>query len=82
MRMLDEKRDESLSRIVILLTRAEAEDLRDSLESILDDGIGHHAHTPSEDYQKEITVAIYEEADQANVDSFNDRCRRLIREDS
>ena len=64
MRMLDEKRDESLSRIVILLTRAEAEDLRDSLESIL------------------ITVAIYVEADQANVDSFNDRCRRLIREDS
>ena len=79
MRMLDEKRDQSLSRVTILLSRAEAEELRDSLEAILGGGIGQHEHTPSEDYQKEITVAVY---DEANVDSFNDRCRRLIRDDS
>lgn len=78
MRMLDEKRDQSLSRITVLLTRAEAEELRDSLDSILGGGIGQHAHTPSEDFQKEITVAVY---DRTNLDSFDDRCRRLIRED-
>lgn len=78
MRMLDEERDRSLSRITILLSRAEAEELRDSLKSVLEPGVELHQHISSEDYQKEITVAVY---DETNVDSFNDRCRRLIRED-
>jgi len=78
MRMLDETRDRSLSRITLLLTQAEAEELRDSLESVLRGGIGQHEHTPSEDFEKEITIALY---DDAAIDSFNDRCRRLIKED-
>jgi len=44
MRMLDETRDQSVSRITILLTRAEAEELRDSLDSVLGNGIGQHTH--------------------------------------
>lgn len=79
MRILDEKRDQAISRSTILLTRAEAEEFRDSIEAILGGGEGNHAHIPSEDFQKEITVALY---DETNTSTFNDRCQRLIREDS
>jgi len=78
MRMLDEIRDQSVSVITILLTREEAEELRDSVASILGDRIGRHEHISSQDFQKEITIAVY---DDATIESFNERCRRLIRED-
>jgi len=78
MRILDEQRDQAVSRSTILLTRAEAEELRDSIEAILEGGEENHAHIPSEDFQKEITLALY---DGANTSTFNDRCQRLIRED-
>lgn len=78
MRILDEQRDCSVAKATILLTRGEAEELRDSLESILANAVGNHAHAPSEDFQKEITVAVY---DENIIDTFNERCQRLIRED-
>lgn len=78
MRILDEQRDCSVAKATILLSRAEAEELRDSLESVLANGRGNHAHVPSEDFKKEITVAIY---DEETIKTFNDRCQRLIRDD-
>jgi hypothetical protein len=77
MRILDEVRDSSVERAVLLLTRREAQELLDSLQSLLDDGLGQHEHVPSEAYDKEITIAIYE---QGQTDSFNERCQRLIRD--
>jgi hypothetical protein len=79
MRILDEQRDQGVSRSTILLTRAEAGELRDSIEAILKGDEGNHAHIPSEDFQKEITVALY---DETNISTFNERCQRLIKEDS
>jgi hypothetical protein len=78
MRILDEQRDCSVARVTILLTRVEAEELRDSLAALLSNGIGHHVHSASVDFQKEITLALY---DDNNIHAFNDRCQRLIRED-
>jgi hypothetical protein len=77
MRLLNEDADTSFSRLTLLLTKAEASELRDTLESILRSPSAHD-HVPSEDYEKEITVAIY---DEPNVSAFNERCRRLIRTD-
>ncbi|MEN6307507.1 MAG: hypothetical protein ABFD91_07100 [Anaerohalosphaeraceae bacterium] len=76
--ILDEKIDKSISRLTLLLQQSEAEELRDSLESILKGKSGDHEHVPSEDYKKEITVALYEPS---NIDGFNDRVQKLIRKD-
>lgn len=77
MRILDEERDHSVDRATLLLTRIEAQELMDSLQSLLANGKGQHAHVPSEDYQKEMTVAIY---DPSRTDGFNLRCQKLIRD--
>ena len=83
MRILDEKRDKSVEQITLLLTQSEAEELQDSIKRLLDGGkepeAGQHTHIPSEDYQKEITIALYTPD---NVDSFNHRCQKLIRENT
>lgn len=78
MRILDEDKNNTVNRLTLLLCRSEAEELRDSLESILKGEIEGHAHVPSEDYCKEITLALYSPSD---FGSFNIRCQKLIRED-
>jgi hypothetical protein len=60
MRMLDEEKDCAVSRCTILLTQKEAEELRDSIAAVLMGGAGSHEHIPSDDFQKEITVALYD----------------------
>ena len=79
MRILDETRDNSVDRATLLLTRSEAQELLDSLQSLLTDGKGQHAHVPSEDYLKEIAIAIYEPG---NVEGFNQRCQKLIQDNA
>lgn len=80
MRMLDEVSDRKLDRVTLYLTRAEAQELRDSLGSILANPRGNHAHVSSNDHQKELTVCVY---DDATLDGygFNERSKKLIRED-
>ncbi len=79
MRLLNEDTDTALSRLTLLLTRAEASELRDSLEVILkSNGKARHEHVPSEDFQKELTLSIYDEAD---IRGFSARAQKLIRED-
>jgi hypothetical protein len=79
MRILDEMRDNSVERATLLLTRSEAQEFLDSLQSLLDDGKGQHAHVPSEDYQKEIAIAIYEPG---STEGFNQRCQKLIQDNA
>jgi len=78
-RILDEMRDNSVGRALLLLTRSEAQELLDSLQAILTGATKQHAHVPCEDYQKEITVALYEPG---QTEGFNQRCQKLIREDA
>ena len=77
LRILDESRDNSVDRAIVLLTLSEAQELFDSLKELLNDIAGQHAHVPSEDYKKEITLAIYN-SDQ--LDGLTQRCQKLIRE--
>lgn len=77
MRILDEKRDKSVDRATILLTQSEAQELRDSLDLLLREGKGQHAHVPDEDFKKEITIAIYSPGD---FDGFNPRFQKLIKD--
>ncbi len=79
MRILDEMCDSSIDHATLLLTRSEAQELVDSLESLLANGQGQHADVPSEDYQKGLTVAVYVPG---SVNGFSRRCQKLIRDDA
>lgn len=78
MRILNEKTDESISHITLYLTVAEASELRDSLDSLISNPVGHHEHIPSDDYSKEVTICVYSPK---NLDGFNERSRHLIMQD-
>lgn len=75
MRLLNESDDQALRRIILYLTRSEAEEFRDAISDLLQDPKGKHSHIPSSDYQKEVTICIYSEDD---VSGFDDRSKRLI----
>ena len=78
MRILDEDGNKALHHVVLYLTRAEASELRGSLEDIIAGTPNRHEHVPSDDYSKEITVCIY---DVGNLGHFDERSRRLITTD-
>ncbi|MEQ1921437.1 MAG: hypothetical protein ABL952_02910 [Pyrinomonadaceae bacterium] len=77
MRILDQESDKALKEIALFLTLSEAEELRDSLDSMLKNG-SHHEHLSSNDFEKELTIAIYPGK---SIDSFDERARRLIDND-
>ncbi|CAI4033143.1 hypothetical protein DNFV4_03576 [Nitrospira tepida] len=78
MRLLDQRGDRKLDSVTIYLTADEARELRNDLDRLLANPQEHHAHVMSEDYRKEITVSIY---DEANLEGFDARSKKLIRED-
>lgn len=75
MRILDEISDKSLKNIILYLTLAEASELKDSLDVLLNKPLDNHAHIPDENFQKEITVCIY---DIENLKGFDERSMNLI----
>ena len=78
MRILNDESDKKSDNISIFLTKAEALQLRAYLNQLLDNPKIHHIHLSSEDYQKEITVCIY---DENNLEGFHPRAIKLIKED-
>ena len=78
MRILDEISDKSLENIILYLTSSEASELRDSLDQLLKKPLNNHIHISNENFQKEITVCIY---DMNNLKGFNDRSIDLIIKD-
>ena len=80
MRILDDDNDQPRKSISIFLTTKEAAEFRDSLEALLQRGVGSHEHISSPDWSKEVTIALYE-PDSAALANFSERARRLIAED-
>lgn len=78
MRILDDESDKKLDNVSIFLTKEEAVQLRGYLDQLLDNPKLQHSHMSSSDYQKEITICLY---DEKNLDSLNQRSIKLIRED-
>ena len=75
MRILDVDKDCSLARVLMLLTRAEALELRGTLDHLLADPHNNHEHVSDETYQKEITIALYGQDIQ---NQFDERSTRLV----
>ncbi|MCH1430188.1 MAG: hypothetical protein L7U87_05430, partial [Chlamydiales bacterium] len=63
MRILDDDSDRKLDTISIFLTKTEAEQMIGYLSDLIEDLEGStfppHSHFSSEDYQKEITLSVY-----------------------
>lgn len=79
MRILDEESGRSLDRVTIYVTNREALELKDSLEIVIGSNEdARHEHISSEDYQKEITVCVY---DPAVLENFSERSKKLLLED-
>ena len=79
MRILDIDNDKAVYYTVLLLTRSEAQELRDSLDGLLEsqNSCIHH-HVIDDGLKHEITVVLY---DDGHVETFNDRCIKLIQQD-
>ncbi len=75
MRILDEIADKSLESVIVYLTLSEATELRDSIDELLKKPINNHNHVSSENFQKEITICIY---DANNLNGFDERSKNLI----
>lgn len=79
MRILDQDTDRSCNRIVMFLTRSEANELRDSLEALIAAAeMNRHEHVTSSDQRKEITVCLYGET---SLEGFDERSRTLLQFD-
>lgn len=79
MRILNQDTDKSTQNILLCLTKSEALELRDELERLLSSNQrDNHGHINDTEYQREITVTIY---DDSNLIGFDDRTKRLIVED-
>jgi hypothetical protein len=70
MRILDDDSGESLQDIILFLTKDEAKELKDSLESMLRKFGNHeHAHINDTEYIRELTVTLYDPND---LSQFNE----------
>ena len=78
MRILDDETDKKLDNVSIFLTKEEAMQFRSYLSQLLDNPKLQHSHLSSADYQKEITICLYDEKNLANL---NPRSIQLIKED-
>ena len=75
MHILDQKSDKDLKNVTLYLTHSEALELRDSLNDLLEKPLNNHAHISNDNFQKEITVCIY---DKNSLSGFNERSKNLI----
>lgn len=78
MRILEPAHSKKLNGVGLYLTRGEAIQLQGYLEQLIANPSMHHVHLSSDDYQKEVTISIY---DETNLEGFDERSKKLIRED-
>jgi len=77
--IIDNDTNKKTDNICILLKYSEAVELRDALNQLIEaNDFNTHHHVNSEDFSREITIAMYNET---HLDSFNERIRKLIIED-
>lgn len=79
MRILNQDTDSSINEIILYLTAQEAKDLMSALKDVMESSkAANHVHVSSEDFNKEITVCVY---DPDQLSDFDKRSQRLITED-
>ncbi len=79
MRILDDKLDKKLDSVTLFLTRNELQQLIGFARQLIEKPSADHHHVSSDDYQKEITICIY---DPENPGNFSPRIIKLLRDDT
>ena len=81
MRILDDGNDNAIKSVLILLNKLEAKELIDALHDLLScDEQQFHVHINDAEYQREITLALYDDID-IKKNTFDKRVMELIWED-
>lgn len=76
MRFLNQDKNETLSNLLLLLTKNEAIELKDELERLIKSKINNdHGHVNDLEYQRELSLAIY---DINSLNEFDENVRKLI----
>lgn len=78
MRILDNDSNKKIDDITLYLKKMELIQLRSYINQLLENPKLQHSHLSSSDYQKEITICIY---DEENLEGFNERSKKLILDD-
>ena len=78
MRILNDISDTKLDSISIFLNEEEMKQMSDYLNQLLNNPNQQHVHLSSSDYQKEITICLY---DEKKLEHFHPRAVKLIKED-
>ena len=79
MRILDNNSDKALNDILILLTRNEAIDMRDTLDQMLAEKKFDHEHILDyEDINRQMTIALYDDVN-VNTNPYVSRVIDLIK---
>ena len=77
--ILDDESNSKLNSITILLNKAEVIELLGYAKQLLETPTpSDHYHLSSDDYQKEITICMY---DPDKREQFNPRIQKLVNED-
>jgi len=79
LRILNDESDKKLDAVSIFLTKSEAIQLRGYLNQLLENPKMQHSHLSSSDFQKEITICLY---DEKKLDDLHPRAKKLIIQDS
>lgn len=81
MRIYNADLDQKMKKVVLYLTPEEAQEMKDSLELMINDNEKHHhEHIPDREggYKREITICIYKDN---NISMFDERSKKLILHD-
>ncbi len=81
MRIYNVDSDKKVNKVILYLTPDEAQEMKDSLELLINNNKKHHhEHIPDreDDFKREITICIYKED---NLSTFDERSRKLILND-
>ncbi len=79
MRILDDDLDKKIDSVTILLTRDELQQLIGYAKQIIENNEIDHCHVSSSDYQKEVTICIYDAKNYIGI--FSPRIEKLIIKD-
>ncbi len=78
MRLLDTETNKAIGSVGIYLTKTEAKQMLDFLQSLINETAGNHVHVNDDNYSHEVTLAIYFDE---NLDQFDERSKKLIKDD-
>jgi hypothetical protein len=78
MRIYNVDSDKSLDDVTLYLTIDQAREMKNKLEGLIKQPAKSHSHISSDDFQKEITICIY---DPNKLDHLSKRSKTLILED-